>query len=362
MELHYTISKETYDRFIQERRKQRMHQPLNRFFTAFLVVFPVGLFIYAIANLRVSGWHAVLIGILAIGLSIGNYAMRRRYWRYSRSELTVMEESGNIQKDFWKEHILRVTKSGITVLCGHIRMESRWETFGGFEQCGDLLLPIFNGEPIDLLTQETLQRVGGIEAFRDSFTRIGREGIQSTAAGQQTPPEDCLISLDYSYTLETYLRDQRDARRKMYTTKIPWNRSTLVKWLLISIMIYFIGTSDSLATKIGSILAILVLGSEYLINFSPLVDRSMRRDLRPTLALQPNGLFQLYEIEDMLLIRGDIFNIDLPLNEVKAIRMIPHGFALYLQSQTILTIPSDTVTDQAAYRSLEKRLLHVCRP
>lgn len=361
MELHYTIREETYDRFIRERRKQRMRRPINLFFTIFLVIFPTGLFLYAAANSLISGWRAGLTGILAVGLSVGNYVMRQRYWNGSRSELDVMKENGNIQKDFWKEHTLRITKSEVAVLCGSIHSAFPWQTFGGFEQCGDLLLPIFDGEPIDLLTPEALQAVGGEKAFCDSFTEIGREGIRSATPGRKTPPEKCLVSLDYSYTLERYLRDQRDARRRMYLTKIPWNRSTLVKWLLIALMVYFIGTADSMVTVIISILAILGLGSEYFITFTPLVDRSMRRDLRSVLALQPDRSVRLYETDDMLIIRGDIHKIDLPLNEVKAIRRIPHGLALYLQSQTILTLPSDTVKDPSAYRSLEDRLLRVCK-
>ncbi|MET0016366.1 YcxB family protein [Oscillibacter sp.] len=353
MELHYFVRENTYQAFVKNRRRQLMRRPVNLFLTIVLVLSPLGLFACAIPF--VSGWRVVLLGVLLVGLSAGNYYFRQYRWKNSSLELKMRTEAGC---DFWKEHTLRIKPEGVSLTCGKKRREYVWASFGGFEECGDLLLPIFNAEPLDILSPEALAEAGGVQAFRAAFTKIARVSLQKNAKHLSEPPAQCRCILYYSYSLDTYLRDQKDARRRLYLTSLPWNRSTLLRWTVIALMVYFIITADSVLTVVISTLVILGLCSEYLIVFTPLIFPMLRRELRPMLALSPSRAVKLYQMDSGLWIEGDLLTIDLPYKDVVAVRKLPHGIALYLRSQTILTIPADGCDDDnvAAYQAMVSRL------
>ncbi len=349
MELCYHVSEDDYIRCIQARRKARLRQPVNILFTAIAALIPLGIFAFCWARRLFTGWPLALLGAAALALSAANLSVRLGYWKRADAELAVLKKTGRVSDDFWKEHRLTVSEDGVALKSGDYSARYGWASFGGFERREGLLLPIFDARPMDLIPIKALERSGGAEAFQRAFTEIAKKSLR---AGRDMDLGEPVLR--YAYTKEAYIRDQRDARRRRYATRLIWTRAALAKLLLSGVMVYAAWASAALWLRLAYVFILLVLNYEHLHTFSPLLERQLERQLRPVLALEPERWAELFLTADGVIVRGDVHLLELPLSEAVALRRLPHGAALYLASQTILTVPGEA--GEEFYRRMEKAL------
>jgi len=351
MELCYRVSEEDYIRHLQARRRARLRQPVNILFTAIAALIPLGIFAFCWVRGLFTGWALALLGLAALALSAANLSVRLGYWKRADAELAVLKKTGRVSGDFWKEHRLTVSESGVTLKSGGYSAQYGWASFGGFERREGLLLPIFNAQPMDLIPISALEGLGGAEAFQRAFTELAKKSLR---AGRDRDLGEPLLR--YAYTKAAYIRDQRDAQRRRCTTRLIWTRAVLAKLLLSGVMVYAAWASDALWLRLVYVFLFLVLSYEHLRAFSPLLERELERQLRPVLALEPERWAELFLTEDSVIVRGDVHLLELPLSEAAALRRLPHGAALYLASQTILTVPAEAAGFEEFYQKMEKAL------
>lgn len=355
MELRYYVSEADYIRRLQAQRKERLRQPLNILFTGIMTVIPLGVFVFSWTQGLFAGWSLALLGAAAAALAAANLAVRLGYWKRADAELAVMKKTGKVNDDFWKEHRLSVSQEGVSLKSGGYAVQYGWASFGGFWRSEGLLMPVFNAQSIDLIPLEALRDLGGPEAFEDAFIRLAKRGLQAEQEEARSRVTGNPL-LRYAYTRETYVRDQRDARRRRYTTRLIWNRAVLAKLLLSGVMIYAAWASEALWLRLVYILILLLLNYEHLQVFSPLLKGQLERQLRPVLALRPEREAEVYLTADSVVVEGDVHFLELPLSEIAALRRLPHGAALYLVTQTVLTIPEEAEGLEEFLRRVEARL------
>lgn len=355
MELQYHVSERDYIRHLEARKKERLRQPLNIFFTVVTALIPLSIFAFCWIQNLFTGWSLAALGLATLALSAANLTIRLGCWKRSDAELAVMKKTGKVSEDFWREHHLSVSEEGVSLKSGGYSVQYDWASFGGFERRADLLLPIFNAQPMDLIPEEALKKWGGPESFQEAFTDLAKQGIRAGQAEARSRVQGSPL-LCYAYTKDAYVRDQRDAQRRRYTTRLIWNRAVLAKLLLSGVMIYAICTSVNLWLCLVYALILLMLNYEHLRSFSPLLARQLNRQLRPVLALKPQRQTELFLSEDSLVVKGDLHFLELPLSEILALRRLPHGAALYLTSQTILTVPEEAESFDTFYRRMETSL------
>lgn len=352
MELRYSVSEHDYIRHLEARRRERLRQPVNIFLTVIMALIPLGIFVFCWAKRLFSGWPLAALGVVTTVLAAANLSVRLGYWKRADAGVAVMKKTGDISKDFWQEHRLSVSEEGVTLKSGGYSAQYGWAVFGGFERRDGLLLPIFNAQPIDLIPAQALERQGGPEAFQRAFTEIAKRGLRAGQARERGRVQGEPL-LRYAYTKDAYLRDQRDAQRRRYTTRLIWNRAILAKLFLSGVMIYAASASTSLWMRLVYILILLLLNYEHIHSFSPLLKRQLERQLRPVLALGPQRQAELFLTADSVVVRGDIHFLELPFSEILALRRLPHGAALYLASQTILTVPEEAGAFEDFFRRME---------
>lgn len=352
MELRYSVSERDYVRHLEARRKERLRRPVNILFTVITALIPLGIFVFCWVQGLFSGWPLAALGAVTAALAAANLSVRLGWWKRADAGLAVMKKTGKVSEDFWREHRLSVSEEGVTLKSGGYSAQYGWACFGGFEEREGLLLPIFNAQPIDLIPTEALERQGGTEAFRRAFTELAKQGLRAGQAEARGRVRGEPL-LRYSYDKNTYLRDQRDAQRRRYTTRLIWNRAVLAKLLLSGVMIYAACSSESLWLRLAYVLILLLLNYEHIHSFSPLLERQLERQLRPVLALEPRRQAELFLTEDSVVVRGDIHFLELPFSELLALRRLPHGAALYLASQTILTVPEEAGAFEDFFRRMK---------
>ena len=352
MELKYRVSEDDYTRFLQERRKKRLRKPINILFTVVLTAIPLTLFAYCAARQLFNGWKLALFGLLTLALAAANLTVRLGYWRRADTELEIMKKKGDLNQDFWREHRLNISEKGVKLVSGNYSAQYEWPSFGGFEECGDMLLPIFNAQPLDIIPLQALERVGGKDRFQTDFTDIAKKALRAVYEEEQAKPHGAPVAaLSYSYTKEAYLRDQRDAQRRRYTTRLIWNRAVLAKLALTAVMVYVICASTSPWMKLADCAIIFVLNYEHISTFTPPLEQRLETMLRPILALRPDHWAEIRLTRQSVIVQGDIHYLELPLSEILTVRRLPHSLALYLASQTVLTVPAPPAVEAETFES-----------
>lgn len=341
MELKYTISEADYSKYLRAYYEKRSKKPLNIFFTAALTLLPLAVFAFCVVKKLFSGWALAAVGAVAVLFSAANFLMRTRYWKSNASSGAMMQEHKKLGPDFWKTHRLHFSEDGVRLTGGSYSAEYKWESFGGFEELGGMLIPIFNAQPLDLIPVEKLAQAGGEEAFRSTVLALAKKGIKSGFADKAAEAEarSCICSLHYRYTKESYLRDLRDAYRKRYTTKLILTKANAAKLSIIAVLVYAFCTTASLSLRILYILLILLLAYEHISVFTPLYIRRLETMLRPILVLEPQRDVRLFLDDNGITIIGDIHYIEIPMSEIAEICMTSHAAAVYLKSQSVIPVP-----------------------
>lgn len=344
MNLKYKVSEAEYDQYLRERRKRELEKPLNRFFTVVLALMPLAVLLFAAAAKLMEGKSLMLLAVVTIGLSICNVLVRTRYWGRSDKVLSAIRSRNGITDDFWLEHRLRVDEQGFRLICGEHKAEYQWNCFGGFEEIDDMLIPIFNASPADIIPAGAIAAFGGKEALIEAF--IAPAKAAARRAQDMTPPKNILLRLDYQYEKEDYLRDLRDGQRKKYTTKLIFDRAFYAKLTITAVLIYAAVVASSPAMLALYIFLILLCNYEHISIFTPLLLRRLRKNIRAIMVLRPGRGASLYLTPAGISIRGDIHAMDLPYREILAVRRTAHAAVLYLASQTMLTVPAPPATEQ----------------
>lgn len=341
MELKYTISEAEYARYIRAYYEKRSQKPLNIVFTVVLTLLPLAVFGFCLAEKLFSGWALAAVGAVAVVFSAANLLMRTRYWKLGASSGSMMQEHKKLGPDFWKTHRLTFSEEGVKLAGGSYSAEYRWESFGGFEELGGMLLPIFNAQPLDLIPKEKLAQVGGEEIFRSRVLALAKGGIQTGFAGKRTEAGERshICTLQYRYTKESYLRDLRDAHRKMYTTKLILTKSNAAKLSLIAVLVYAFCNSEALSLRILYVFLILLLAYEHISVFTPIYMHRLETMLRPILALEPERDATLYLDDSGITIIGDIHYLEISMSEIADIVMTSHAAAVYLKNRNAIPVP-----------------------
>ena len=350
MEMKYKVSRELYREYLQAERTEKSRKPLNRVLTLALSAMPPVLVVYLISQGLISGWPAALCAVLALALGAFNWFARTALWEKGKLRIALPGGRGEPGEDFWKEHKLSFDAQGVRLSGGGFKTEYGWAAYGGFREYDGMLLPIFNAQPLDIIPREAAAKFGGAEGLKEAFAAAAREGMRSqTAEARAKLPQDPACLLEYRYCADRYVEDQRDARRAKYRTRLILSKAVLAKLLLTLVMIYAIATAKSAAAIALYAALILVFNYEHIAVFTGLLERRLRRELKPVLALRPHTLARLYVTDEGLTVEGDIHFLELPWREIRCLRTTKKAAALFLANGTILTVPAPPETDGAAF-------------
>ena len=181
-----------------------------------------------------------------------------------------------------------------------------------------------------------------------------RSGFEEKA--REAEEKGSVCTLQYSYTKENYLRDLRDAQRKLYTTRLILTKANAAKLSLIAVLVYAFFNTATVSLKILYVLLILLLAYEHISVFTPLYGRRLETMLRPILALEPEREARLFLDDDGILILGDIHCLEIPLSEIADIVKTPNAAAVYLRNRSAIPVPIPEGEQRAAFDLFYSRI------
>lgn len=279
-------------------------------------------------------------------------------WR-ARGLLRQMKSKQQIASDFWQEHKLELKEGRLTLRCGGQRAVFDCRRLIGSAVEGETLIISFH---YDSRRQERV--IMPLTVFhdhqqREDFLAALQEAAEArrqeeAAAPEETEtrreaPSEYEYCLRYEYDLPTYLRDQRQAYRAMYLLPLAWTVPVLLRLGATAFLLYLLFTSDlSRVVEVLIVLACLVLNTQHIVIFTPLTNISLKRGLRPLLALNPQRQVCAYITKNELVIDNQTLPVTVPLADVRGVRQLAHSIVVYLPKSVPLTLPTDQVEAEAA--------------
>lgn len=352
MNLNYRLSEDVYLSYLQAKRRRAMARPFSRVMTCVMCLMPLILLFWAFKADMFSGAGGAAVAVLAVVLSVANLLFRLNYWRFAPSELKALKKQASFNEKLSKEHKLRADENGFKISCGDSEASFSWDSYEGIEYMGELVLPVFSGSAADVIPLSALDKLGEADSFEDRLASLAAAALRSSvrehaAADAGIVP---LCTLEYDYSEASYLRDQTEARRARYLTSVPYNKSFFARLSLTGVMLYAVFAVSLSPWMVAVCICFAIVFSLAVIaDFSPYLPYSLKKMLAPTLALKPDIHAGLRLTEDRIIVEGDIHYLVIPYSEVLAYRRTKHCAALYLASDTILTVPAPPETGSEAF-------------
>ena len=345
MKLKYNVSRDNYIEMLEMQLKRRGKRPLSILITLLCTVGQMGLLVYMIATGQITGKNVYILAAMSVVITILNIIYRLTTHRRAVVTLQRFELQNKLSPDFWKEHDFRLDSDSLTIRFGSLRSVYDLSEINGYEELPSSFLLYCRGTVADIIPYSALP--GGKEEFLEALRVAQHEKVVDDAQQlRDDVPEVYKYHFHYAYTLESYVSQQQEAYRRLYTTKLILKVSNFIR---LGITLYALGFAYMQPTPLVIAVcaaAVLVCNLQHIITFTPLSKITIKNGISDALAHNPDPQTDTYITPDNIIIRGSIHSLDIPICDVKAMRRIKGGVALYLPNNVILTIPNtDTVDD-----------------
>lgn len=347
LKLRYTVSEEIYTEMLEAQLKRKNKTPLSIILTLLCTVGQMGFLVYMIARGAVTGKHIYILGAMSLIICVLNIAYRLTTHRRAYVTLKNFIAAGKLSPEFWKGHELRLDENSLVIKHGSLRSAYELRDINGYEELNSAFLLYVGGTVADIIPYTALSdKSEFIEAIRKAqHEKI----IVDAEKGRENIPAVYNYAFDYAYTLDSYIAQQKEAYRKMYTTKLIYTPQTIIRFFVSIYALAYIGINPSPLTAVLCIFAFIALNLQHITTFTPLCNATIKRGIADVLEHKPDPATTTYITPDMIVVRGSMHSLDIPVSDVKAMRTIKNGVALYLPKNVILTIPNTETVDDGDF-------------
>lgn len=342
--MNYKISEEDYITVLEQQMKQKRKNPIQLAITFISTIGQTLAVLYMILASRIAGMNALFLAVLSIALTVLSVVNFRNVHPRAKNYLELLRSKGKISEEFWKLHTLKVDDEKLSVHFGsyansceitQIRLVDNHVNayllyLGQTQSIFDIVpYSAFGDEKQRTGFSQTILRAAFQSALRDS------EEIRDSIS-----PEARVLA-EFTYDEASYLKDQRDAFRRMFSTKLAWTPLSIVLLVIPCISLFYAFSDGRIVLILLAVAATLLLNFHYVRIFSPLIDRKIKRGYQELLPYFPDGRYKalLDKAQKQIVLAGSIFCMAFPFSEIKAVRKIPGGAALYLNQNLVFTLP-----------------------
>lgn len=342
--MNYKISEEDYITILEQQLKQKRKNPIQFFIFLLSTVGQMLAVCYLILSTHPSGGMAAGLAALSFALTALSLVNFLRLRPRAKNYFTALRAKGKISEEFWKLHTLKLDGEKLSV------------RFGSFSNtCGIMQVRVVDNKVNAYLlylgqTQSIFDIVPysafGNEKKREEFAETIRQAVfQFNLRDSETIRDaispDARVLADFIYDEKSFLKDQRNAFRRIFTTKLAWTPVSILLLVIPCFLLYYAIADGRAVSIILAAAASLFLNFHYIRIFSPLIDRNIRRDAKELLPYFPDGHFKVYldRARKKIVIAGSIYCMSFAFSEIKAVREIPGCAACYLNQNLIFTFP-----------------------
>lgn len=347
MKLQYKVSEENYIEMLEAQIKRQNKSFKTVLITLLCTVGQMGMLIYFIARGAITGKHIYILGAMSLVITALNLLYRFTVRRRAKVSLEKLKLRDNIKPDFWKEHELRLDQDKLTIRYGSLRSTYATQEINGCSELDSAFLLYCSGVVADIIPYSALENKDEfIDALENAYNSKLKENAEQN---REDIPETYKYSFDYAYTIDTYVAQQREAYRRMYTTKQILNLHTLIR-AFVSVYAIVYMFQNPKAWVIALCLAVFVIfNMQHIVTFTPLCNITIKSGIKALQEQHPDPSTTAYITSEEVLIRNDKYSLNIPMEDIKAMRPVNGGVALYLPKSAILTIPRPTESDNGDF-------------
>lgn len=342
--MNYKVSEEDYITVLEQQLKQKRKGPIQLSLFLLSTVGQTLAVLYAVLSSRVSGVSAAGLLALSVALTALSFINFFRLRPRAKNFFHLLRARGKISEEFWKLHTLKLEEEKLSVRFGsfsnscdvtQVRVVdnkvSAYLLYLGRSQS------IFDLVPYSAFGDET-RRAGFAETIRQAAFR---RNLHDSEAIRDFISPDARVLAEFTYDKEDYVKDQRDAFRWMFTTKLAWTPVSILLLAVACLLIFFAVSDGRILSILLAAAAALFLNFHYIRIFSPLIDRKIRRDAQELSPYFPGGRCKVYldKTRKQIVLSGSIYCMAFSFSEIKAVRKIPGGAAFYLNQNLVFTLP-----------------------
>ena len=337
----YTVSREEYLSALLYLLRRRSRTPWRRF-TAFMLTAGqfLGVLAFCLSGALPRGRGAFLLLLSGAVLVLNACFYLPTPWR-ARLLFRRMKRAGQWDPEYEKPHRLSWQENKLVLQYGKVRQKLAAESITQLVRRRSSLL-VMTGEALFCIVPS--EAWGGDEArFRD-FQREVRErkfresSVRVRAVREELAAQGCR-PYRYVYPREDYLRDLKRAHRAAYTHREAWTLPALLRAGAAAALLAALFVPLAWGWRALALLAALVLLYPYLQTFSFLLGGRLTRETEAILSFAPGREAEFYETDKLLVFLGEVHCLEIPREDVLAVRRIPGGAALYLKNRMILPVP-----------------------
>lgn len=351
MKLRYNISEEIYREMLEMQIKRKNRTPIMLILTFLFTVGQLSVLIYMTLTTEITTATLLTLfgmSVLIIGLTIFyHFSTKMR----AKIALNNFKYAKKIPDDFWKHHEFSLDKT-LTVRFGSLKSQYNLSSINGYEELPSAFLIYCHGKVADIVPYSAIANKDDfIDAIKNAQQEV-QEAIDE--AYKASVPTDYKFSFSYCYTMNKYVSQQQEAYRKMYTTKGMYKVSFFLKLLVTLYAGGYIYSSTNIYGSIACYILIVLSNLQHIVTFSPISAITIKRGITPLAKTIKDPSTTVYITTTDVVIRSPQQALDIPIADIKAMRKIKGGVALYLSKTALLTIPAPKNDENGNYSDFVK--------
>lgn len=336
MKLRYKVSEEIYIEMLEMQIKRKNRSPLSLIIGFISTIGQLGLLLYMIFSGAVTGTSIIpMVAMSAVILAMSGWYFTATKQR-AKVTLRNFKYAKKIPEDFWQMHDLSFDET-LTVRFGTLKSKYNLGSITGYGELDSAFI-IYSGRTVVDIVPYTA--VPDKQEFIDTINNAKHERMEKAQEEFRTSaPEEYKYKFNYAYTLDTYVKQQQEAYRRMYTTTLAYKFSFFMRLLITLYAFGYMVQNPIWYVIVGGVSLIVLMNLQHIVTFSPLSAMTIKSGIKSLAEEHPDPATTAYITTDAVMIRGSKQAFDIPFSDIKASRKISGGVALYLNGRTVMTIP-----------------------
>lgn len=355
MEYYFKITKEEYLQTMEAMLRDKRKRPVNLILFFLMTVCQLGFVIWHIATSGIDPAKAVALLVCSLVICGMQLYFQLGLRTRAKKQMERDMSRGSISEDFWKQQHLVLHDDLLRLKCGKSELRYDCAFFSKAQEMGNMLLLSFTRrkEVHQLMVPLSAFKGEGSAEFIEALEASKKSSISAGLKENRVQrPEDCEFSVEYSYKLKSFCRDQVRAARLAYAGRVAWNVSTLARLAgsLYIMRLVVSGSFSSVGWAVVAVCVVILLVYPVLLVFTPVCALIIRRNIGALFGGLDTINCSLDIAENKLWHIGDSFDNVIDLSRIIAVVKAKDLTVLYFKGNIAITVPLNTADNPKLQR------------
>lgn len=293
MKLTYTIPRENYVALLADMIRRNDRRPL-RILTALLLTIGQLSLVIALCIFKLDEsqrWFFLVWSVLVAGLTV---LRRCTVWQRAKGTLQRLEYSGQLHKDYWEKHRLKVDDSGLHLQYGQQGCSCPLSAVSRIDQIHDALYVYCGDAVFDIVPLSAFDSVQEMETFAKKLQDLSR---QRASAQDEKELELNRSEIRWEMDDKSFLNAQYLAYRTLYYRYRFLRKATFLRLAVSVFAVVNLVTNHAVSNVVICVLLLLLANLENISMLPPICKKridmetgSWKQSSKYGLSMEDEGL------------------------------------------------------------------------